>query len=382
MSQQRITISLSTLVSIGAASFAVLLLWQLRGLLVALMIAVVLAATLAPIIQKAERLQIPRWLAVLLVYAGLISVFIGLGLWLGPPVFGQIQRLIRRFPSYLEVLQLLAQESLVRFGLTEPEVLDQINQFFNIQGLTSWLFRSSQELLIRSYGVTRGLLGAVFNVVLSLLLSAYMLNGANDLLRGIVSLFPQPWEDRIAAAMPTVSGRMGAYIRGRVLVSLILAVAVSLGLKFLGIADFALGLGAIAGVTNLIPFFGPVLGSIPALIVAIAQGGFTFFWVFLLFVMIQNLETYVLDPLLVGSSVRVAPLYQLLAVLGGAQVLGIIGALIVPPWVAGAAVLLENLYMKPKRETQAYNQSRRDDPDSTLNPTELETANPQSSITP
>lgn len=382
MSQQRITISLSTLVSIGAASFAVLLLWQLRGLLVALMIAVVLAATLAPIIQKAERLQIPRWLAVLLVYAGLISVFIGLGLWLGPPVLGQIQRLIQRFPSYLEVLQLLAQDLLVRFGLTEPEVLDQINQFFNIQGLTSWLFRSSQELLIRSYGVTRGLLGAVFNVVLSLLLSAYMLNGANDLLRGIVSLFPQPWEDRIAAAMPTVSDRMGAYIRGRVLVSLILAVAVSLGLKFLGIADFALGLGAIAGVTNLIPFFGPVLGSIPALIVAIAQGGFTFFWVFLLFVIIQNLETYVLDPLLVGSTVRVTPLYQLLAVLGGAQVLGIIGALIVPPWIAGAAVLLENLYMKPKREAQAYNQSLRENPDSALNPTELETANPQSSITP
>jgi predicted PurR-regulated permease PerM len=65
-------------------------------------------------------------------------------------------------------------------------------------------------------------------------------------------------------------------------------------------------------------------------------------------VIIQNVETYVLDPLLVGNSVNVHPLYQLLAVLGGTQVLGIIGALIVPPWVAGAAVLLENLYLKPK----------------------------------
>ncbi len=62
----------------------------------------------------------------------------------------------------------------------------------------------------------------------------------------------------------------------------------------------------------------------------------------------QNLETYVLDPLLVGSSVKVSPLYQLLAVLGGTQVLGIIGALIVPPWIAGMGVLLENLYVKPK----------------------------------
>ena len=84
------------------------------------------------------------------------------------------------------------------------------------------------------------------------------------------------------------------------------------------------------------------------MIVAIAQGGWTALWVFLLFVIIQNLETYVLDPLLVGNSVKVHPLYQLLAVLGGAQVLGIVGALIVPPWVAGSAVLLENLYVQPK----------------------------------
>ena len=71
-------------------------------------------------------------------------------------------------------------------------------------------------------------------------------------------------------------------------------------------------------------------------------------WVLLLFVIIQNVETYVLDPLLVGANVKVHPLYQLLAVLGGAWVLGIIGALIVPPWIAGASVLLENLYLQPK----------------------------------
>ncbi|MEC4807172.1 MAG: AI-2E family transporter [Jaaginema sp. PMC 1079.18] len=378
MSQQRITISFSTVLTIGAAGLAVLLLWQLRGLAIALMIAVVLAATLAPIVQQAERFNVPRWLAVLLVYAGLISVFVGLGLWLGPPVFGQIQRLVRRFPSYLEILQLLAQDLLLRFGLTEPELLNQIDRVFNLQGLTSWIFQSSQELLIRSFGVTRGLLGAVFNSILALLLSIYMLNGADDILEGIVSLFPQPWKDRIIAAIPTVSARMGAYIRGRVLVSLILSVAVSIGLRFLGIADFALGLGAIAGVTNLIPFFGPALGLIPALIVAIAQGGLTFLWVFLLFVIIQNLETYILDPLLVGSTVRVAPLYQLLAVLGGAQVLGIVGALIVPPWVAGAAVLLENLYLKPKREAETYRQSFQDNADITANPLNPETAKPQS----
>ena len=67
-----------------------------------------------------------------------------------------------------------------------------------------------------------------------------------------------------------------------------------------------------------------------------------------MFVIIQNVETYVLDPLLVGSSVNVPPLYQLLAVLSGVQLLGILGALILPPWVAGAGLLLQNLYLNPK----------------------------------
>jgi len=93
---------------------------------------------------------------------------------------------------------------------------------------------------------------------------------------------------------------------------------------------------------------GPILGSIPALVVALSLGGWTVLWVLILFVVIQNVETYVLDPLLVGSSVGVHPLYQLLSVLGGVQVLGIIGALIVPPWFAGVAVLVENLYLRPK----------------------------------
>ena len=345
---QRRTISIPNLLLVIAAVFFVVLLWQLKSLIVVLMVAVVVASTLAPSIEKAQRLGVPRWLAVILVYLGLIAILTGVGILIGPTVVQQIERLIRTLPGYLEVLGALAQDLAMRFGINQPEAIDLINQLFDIQAVTSWGFRSSQQLLVRSLGVTRGLLGGVFSLLLAFLLSGYMLSGADQLINGLVSLFPKPWDERLAAQVVPVSQRMGSYIQGRILVSGILALAVSFGLRILGISEFALGLGAIAGFTNLIPFFGPLLGAVPALIVAIAQGGLTFVWVLILFTIIQNLETYVLDPLLVGSSVRVPPLYQLLAVLGGAQVLGIIGAVIVPPWVAGAAVMLENLYLKPK----------------------------------
>lgn len=349
MYKQRLALSLSNILLIVVTGLLVVLLWQLRSLLLTLMIAVVLAAAIAPLIDGAERLRLPRWLAVITVYLSLIGLITGAVVLIGPTVFGQIQLLSGRLPVYLENLRAILENLAVRFGITQPE---SISQLLDIQGLTSWAIGSSQQLLVRSYGFTRGIVGGALNLILAILLSGYMVADSQNLIKGLVELFPQPWEDRLAAQVEPVSQRMGGYIQGRVLVSAILAVAISFGLGILGLSEFALGLGAIAGFTNLIPFFGSVLGVIPALLVAVAQGGLTFVWVLLLFVIIQNLEAYVLDPLLVGSSVRVHPLYQLLAVLGGTQVLGIIGALIVPPWVAGAAVLLENLYLHPKMEAE------------------------------
>ncbi|MFN6569959.1 AI-2E family transporter [Dendronalium sp. ChiSLP03b] len=345
MSQKHRSLTISDLLLIVTTGFVVVLMWQLRSLLVTLMVAVVLAAAIAPIVNAAERLRLPRWLGVIVVYISLIAGLIGAGLIIGPSVSEQTQRLVSRLPTYLDNLRTAAENLAVRMGITQIESIDQ---FFDIQALTNWLFRSSQQLLIRSFGFTRGILGGVVNLILALVISGYMVAGSENLVRGLVQLFPQPWEERLAAQVVPISRRMGGYIQGRVVVSAILGIVITLGLSILGLSEFALALGVIAGFTNLIPFVGPILGAIPALIVAIPQGGLTFLWVLLLFVIIQNLESYVLDPLLVGSSVRVHPLYQLLAVLGGTQVLGIIGAVIVPPWVAGVAVLLENLYLRPK----------------------------------
>lgn len=354
--RQRITVSLVNLVLVVTTGLLLVLLWELRSLLLALMIAVVIAATLAPIIDRAEKLQLPRWLAVILVYLGLLGVVTGVGLLIGPTVVEQIERLIRGLPTYLDILRSLFESLASRLGMSDPELISPISQLFDPEALTGWVIRTSQQLLIRSYDVTRGILGGLLTLILALLFSGYMLAGSETLIKSLVSLFPKPWDERLEAQVEPVSQRMGGYIQGRVLVSAILGIVITLGLEFLGLSEFAIGLGVIAGLTDLIPFLGPILGAIPALIVALGQGGLTFWWVLLLFALVQNLETYVLDPLLVGSSVNIQPLYQLLAVLGGTQVLGLIGAIIVPPWVAAAAVVLENLYLKPKQLAQQQEQ--------------------------
>lgn len=347
-SEQQLTISVKDLLLIVVVGLGLVLIWQLWTLVVILMISVVLAASIAPLVDQLEKWRFPRWLAAIAVYFAIISSLIGTALLIGPNLFEQIERLLRQLPVSLTKLTNLAENWVLSLTDSRPELIGRAFDLLDIQSLISWSARSGQQLAIRSYSLTAGFVGAVFGLVLALFLSGYMVVDSRTLTRSLLRLFPDPWDERLAAQIRPASQRMGSYIRGRLLVSAILGVIITLSLSALGLSDFALGLGAIAGVTNLIPFLGPVLGAIPALVVALSQGWWTLLWVLILFIIIQNLETYVLDPLLVGSSVGLHPLYQLLAVLGGTQVLGIIGAIIVPPWVAGAAVLLENLYLQPK----------------------------------
>jgi len=352
--KQSVTLPLSTLLLVAATVLGVVLLWQVRSLLVILAISVVLAASISPVVDRAERWHIPRWISTIAVYLGLLAVFVGAGLIVGPTAIEQIQRLLRQLPSYIEDAIGLVRTWLANSDDTRSQLIVEL---IDPQAITRWAIGSSQQLVLRSYSITRGIVGAAFSLVLSLFISGYMVADSRSLIRSIVCLFPQPWEDRLASQVTPITQRMGGYIRGRLLVSILLAVISGTTLGVLGLREYALGLGTIAGLTNLIPFIGPILGAIPAIVVAVSQGGWLVLWVILLFVVVQNLETYVLDPLLVGTSVGVHPLYQLLAVLGGAQVLGIIGALVVPPWVAGVGALLENLYLQPKlaaeRETRS-----------------------------
>lgn len=345
MSDRRVTLSIPSILSIVLAVLLIILLWRLRELLLLLMVAIVLAASVSPIVDWLETRKVPRWLAITLVYLVLIVGFVGIGLLIGPTVIQQTQRLISRLPAYYEALFIWVEDLASRLNTSQPELVAKL---INPQELVNWAIRSSQQVVLRSYGFTRGLVGYLVGFILVLLMSGYMLAGSKGLIQGIVQLFPAPWDKRLLEQVKPVTQRMGGFIAGRAIVSAILGVVITIGLNFLGLSEFALALGVIAGFMNLVPLIGPIVGAIPALIVALAMGGFTWLWVLLLFVIVQNLEGNFLTPVLIGSSVKLHPFYVFLAVLGGTQVLGFLGALIVPPWVAGAAVILDNLYLQPK----------------------------------
>ncbi len=353
MPEQRFVLSIRSLLWILGAALVLVLLWQLQSLLITFMVAFVLAAAIAPLVEWAEQRNLPRWLAVILVYLTLIVGLILSLLWIGPTVLTQIEGLIRQIPVYSQSVIALSSNWLGALSDSQSELMAQ---FLNTEALNNWALQSGQQFLSRSYDLTKGLVGGIVGgfvgLILTLLISGYMVADSKTLVDGLMQLLPHPWDERLRAQLRPVSQRMGAYIRGRLLTSGLVGVFITAGLIVLGLPEVTLGLGTIAGITNLIPFLGSILGATPALLVALSDGGSTFLWVLLLFFFAQNLEAYILGPLMAGATSGIHPLYQLLAALGGAQVLGIVGAIVVPPLIARAAALIENLYLQPKRLTE------------------------------
>ena len=198
-SDQRIAISLTTLLLIPIVVLCLIVLWQLRSLIVLLMVSVVLAAAIAPIVEWAEQWRIPRWLSVILIYLGLIGGVIGMAVLIGPTVFEQLQRLIRQVPLALKTLVAAVEQWMVMQNDDQSDLINQVfNQFLDVQGLVSWGIRSTQRVVIRSVGVTTDIVGGVLSLILALFISSYMLSDSRTLIRSLTRLFPQPWDSQLA----------------------------------------------------------------------------------------------------------------------------------------------------------------------------------------
>jgi predicted PurR-regulated permease PerM len=135
----------------------------------------------------------------------------------------------------------------------------------------------------------------------------------------------------------------GAYLRGQLLLSLIVGVAATIALLFLGV-PYAFVLGVFAGMAELIPMLGPILGAVPAVLVALFQPFPLVLWVGLAFLVIQQLESNLLVPRISGHAVGLHPLAAMLALLVGFELAGVVGALFAVPiagivWVFAATAL-------------------------------------------
>lgn len=212
--------------------------------------------------------------------------------------------------------------------------------------------QGATDVLKNLVGTLTGLGGIVVDIALALVISLYLLaDGARFLELG-TALIPSRHRGKAAFLQDNVARVLGGYLRGQLTLALIVGLAAGTCTAVLGL-PYAVVLGVLAGLFELVPMFGPVLSAVPALLVAMFMPFPTVLWVLLFFVIIQQIENNILAPAITGHAVGLHPLAAMFALLAGFQLAGVLGAMFAVPLVGLLRMLLGAAYRdtvgKPSR---------------------------------
>jgi predicted PurR-regulated permease PerM len=304
-------------------------------------IALVLAYLMLPLVDRLSRFM-PRTVAILAVYAVFIGIIWGFIAWLAPVVSHQVGELIKQAPTYSEQAQHWGQDFMSWYqGL--PISADVRQSIEN--GLRNSVGAIGTAVQEGAVGALRGVTRAMGFIVGLLIIPFWLFYTLKDKDRGISAfnnMMPQAWRTDVWRIVRIINGVLSSYIRGQLLLGLIVGVATFIGMLIVG-APYPIVLALISGLTEIIPVVGPVLGAIPGLILAAfhPEGWVMVLKVLVVYVLVQQLENNLLVPKVQGDSVKLHPSIIMVALVVGSQVGGLFGLIIAVP----VAAILRDIYL-------------------------------------
>ncbi|MGC8877407.1 AI-2E family transporter [Thermus sp.] len=309
-----------------------------------------------PLVRFFEARRLPRILGVVLVYLGL-GVFLGLASFLTAQTVVELSRIAQELPRLLDPFfaWIVGLPDRVR-SVPVPRGLEPVlaEATRNLQGLLQsfleTLVRWLQGLLAQGgnlLGFFASLVGGLFQLLTALTLSVYFLYDLPRLGRAALSAFPEPYQPLLGELAAKLDRSVGGYVRGQLLVAFLVGLVVGVGLSLVEV-PLAGSLGFLAGVFNLIPFVGVIVSGVPALLLAATGGWVKVLLAFLVLWLANQLEGNLFGPLIVGRATRLHPITAIAAILVGASLFGLWGALLAVPAAAFLKVLLEDYYRKSR----------------------------------
>jgi predicted PurR-regulated permease PerM len=298
----------------------------------------IVALLLNSVVLGMGKLKVPRWVAVPVVYLAFAAVVVVLFIFLGPPLIRQFQRLFDAIPTWL--VDLNKNLASVQAWLQNHNI--KVNLNLNTTTIVNWLQNQGTKSVGTLFSVGVSLAGMVINIFLTIVVSFYMLIDGKRIFRFVCRMSPGTAEvkEHYVRGLQTAFSR---FVRGQALLAATVGLACGLAVwilswKMVGVwpegGQYALLFGFWAGVTEVIPYAGPYIGAIPPVIASFFHSPTTALVVIIVYFVIQQLESHVLAPNIVGSSVGVHPLIVIFALLAGAQIGGIVGIIASLPLLA------------------------------------------------
>ncbi|MBS4209904.1 AI-2E family transporter [Bacillus sp. FJAT-50079] len=306
---------------------------------------IVLAGVLYYLTRPAVNLlskKIPRILSIVLIFIAIAGLATGAVFLIGPELQTQFNHLVKNFPKYIRnvqqtVIELSANEWFQRFQ----------NDYLSLEKITEKLEQNAQSMLQNIASTIAGAVGFIANIVMVLALIPFvlffMLKDGKQAPKFLMKVLPKKHQAEAETILEEMDKSLSSYIQGQLVVSLFVGIFAYIGYLIIGL-EYSLVLGLLAMVTNVIPFIGPWIGTIPALIVALLTSPVQAIFVVIVAVVVQQIESNFISPFVMGKALNMHPLTIIFVLLIAGQFGGLVGLLLAVPTYALLKVIVSHLY--------------------------------------
>lgn len=318
---------------------------QVAGLISPVLYSIAFAYLLNPFVNFFEKKGISRVWGTLLIYLLLGAFVTIIAILFFPKISSEFQNLVTQLPEY-------SKETIDFFNDLYNKYTSNIEnlppELQGIKDVVSENINRIQTILISS---VNGLMNSIINMFSKIIgliiipvLTFYFIKDKELFKRKMYLAIPKKFRADSVRVSREIDSVLARFIRGQMIIALFVGVTTTIGLLIIGI-DYALLIGLMAGIANFVPFFGPIIGIIPAFLFALLDDPMKIIWVLILFAVIQQVESNIMAPKIVGDSVGIHPVVVILALLVGASTMGIIGMLLAVP-IAGVIKILTSFIIE------------------------------------
>ncbi len=344
----------SPFMSFGIAAWSILggllvlaaslwILGKAEVLLAPMVLAIVLMYLLNPIVSRLHQQGIHRLVGSLLAFVLLLGFFGLLGVLVAPSVTSQSGDLIEDFPSIFDNTMTETRKVASSIGFTDI-ALPSYEEFKEFVGAPEQRDAIIEQLQGRIGSITSSLLEALLVFFIAPVVAFYLLIDLPRLRTGAIALLPADTKDEIVHVSRNVGGAVGGFLRGQVLVAVIVGILTSTGFALIGL-KFWLIIGMIAGFLNIVPFVGPWVGGLLGVVVGLATADLTTaLWAAGVALIVQQIDNNFISPNVLRATVRIHPAAIVLVLLLGGAIAGLWGVLLAVPLTGALKIVVGHLW--------------------------------------
>ena len=306
-----------------------------------------------PIYDYLLNKKVPKGIAILLVMVGVIVIFIMIITSLVPIIQKQLLDLVSQLPYYYQIISEQVEKFMqTGFFETIQEQFNKINTDF-IQSITERL-NGILNFTFSGIGSVVGIIGYIVITIMTMpLILYYLLKDGNKVIPFVTRMFPTRSQHKISVMLNEMNQQVSSYIRGQITVAICVGFTYIIGYTLIGL-PYGVTIGMIAGLLTIIPYLGSIIGLTPALIIGFVTNPTLALHVFLVFVIEQLIESRVLQPLILGSSLKMHPVTILIILLAAGKMFGLVGLLIAVPVYAVVKVFITHFFAWYKEYSGLY----------------------------